>query len=258
MIAIGITAGVLTFVVWKVAFVSILAMLAAMLAAGTVIAAFALAKAFVDATVAKARLMRANETQKAGARRQTESADPGARSVTESGSSGADYGPENAARVDAAIDAVRRIAASEAARDGWLGDTDFTADIRAIADRYRKSHQLKLTAGKLSALANPSDDDRRIIADATAAARELDAAAGERVALIEKCATEARLIDESLRQERADAKTAQQRAELHAELSGMLYGIEATPAATAGPSTTADAVLARVEAYREIRQQIGR
>ena len=35
--------------------------------------------------------------------------------------------------------------------------------------------------------------------------------------------------DESLRTEREDARTAEQRAELHAKLSSMLYGIEAAP-----------------------------
>lgn len=77
----------------------------------------------------------------------------------------------------------------------------------------------------------------------------------ERVKLIEKCAAEAEAVDESLRKERADARTAEQRARLHAKLSSMLYGIQATP--DTGPlDSTADAVIARVEAYREIKHQI--
>ena len=62
-------------------------------------------------------------------------------------------------------------------------------------------------------------------------------------------------IDESLHAEREDVLVAEQRAELHAKLSAMLYGIAATPAAVA-PDSAVDAVMARVQAYREIKNQI--
>jgi hypothetical protein len=42
----------------------------------------------------------------------------------------------------------------------------------------------------------------------------------------------------------------------HAKLSGLLYGIEAAPDATTADSPAADAVIARVQAYREIKKQI--
>ncbi|MEZ5131298.1 MAG: hypothetical protein R2763_06150 [Mycobacterium sp.] len=84
-------------------------------------------------------------------------------------------------------------------------------------------------SGELSALENPSVDDRRILGEAQSAAADLERAAAERVELIERCATEARLIDESLRNEREDARTAEQRAQLHAKLGSMLYGIKAAP-----------------------------
>jgi len=75
------------------------------------------------------------------------------------------------------------------------------------------------------------------------------------VELIGKCAMEAQRIDKSLRTEREDARLAEQRAELHAKLSAMLYGIEATQ--DVGPTdSAADAVMARVQAYREIKNQI--
>ena len=73
--------------------------------------------------------------------------------------------------------------------------------------------------------------------------------------MIKKCALEVELIDKSLHDERQEAKTAGQRAELSAKLSAMLYGIEATP--DVKPTETAtDAVIARVWAYREIKNQI--
>jgi hypothetical protein len=164
-------------------------------------------------------------------------------------------GSENAALVESALDAVKQVGASEAARTGWLGDVDFTVDIQGITDNFQKAHALRKVADRLSALDKPSLDDRRILAEAKTTVANLELAAIERVELIGKCATEARLIDKSLSDERKDARTAEQRAELHAKLSGMLYGIEATPNTTPTDSA-ADAVMARVHAYREIKSQI--
>ena len=166
-------------------------------------------------------------------------------------------GKENAALVESTRAAVKQVAASEAAREGWLGDVDFTADIEGITDNFQKAHALRNVAKKLSALDKPSADDRKILVEATTTAANLECAAIERVELIGKCATEAHLIDESLQNERDDARTAEQRAELHGKLSAMLYGIEATPNTTSADSA-ADAVMARVQAYREIKNQIQR
>ncbi len=164
-------------------------------------------------------------------------------------------GSKHAAFVQSAQAAVKRVVASEAARAGWLGDVDFTTDVDGISSTFEKVHGLRQTADQLAALASPSPDDRQILADAKATADRLERVAVERVKLIDKCATEAKLIDESLRKERQEARTAQQRAELHAKLSAMLYGIEATPD-TGQMNSAAEAVMARVQAYREIKNQI--
>lgn len=164
-------------------------------------------------------------------------------------------GSTNAARVRSAQVAVKQVLGSEAARTGWLGDVDFSADIRGITDSFKKVHELRKVADQLSGLAKPSADDRKILAEAKTTATNLERAANERVDLIGKCATEAKLIDESLRTEREDARTAEQRAQLHAKLSSMLYGIEAAPSA-APLDSAAEAVIARVQAYREIKNQI--
>ncbi|MGV0741037.1 hypothetical protein [Mycolicibacterium sp. XJ870] len=164
-------------------------------------------------------------------------------------------GKENAALLESALSAVKKVAASEAARAGWLGDVDFSADIKGITDNFEKAYALHGVIGKLSALDNPSADDRKILAEAKITAANLEVVAIERVELIGKCAKEAQLIDKSLRTEREDARVAEQRAELHAKLSAMLYGIEATPETTQQDSAV-DAVMARVQAYREIRNQI--
>lgn len=166
-------------------------------------------------------------------------------------------GKKNAALVESAAAAARKVGASEAARAGWLGDVDFNADIKAITDKFEKAHALGKVAKELSALDQPSVEDRAILAEANATISNLESDANERVELIGKCAIEAGLIDESLKKERADARTAEQRAKLHAKLSAMLYGIEATPDLTSNDSA-ADAVMARVQAYREIKNQIQR
>lgn len=165
-------------------------------------------------------------------------------------------GPNNAAIVESALIAIQQIAGSEAAREGWLGEVDFSMDVRSVTGNFRKSHELRQIADKLSGLDNPGADDRRILAEATAAVAKLEASGLKRVELIKKCAREARLIDESLRKERADARTAEERAELHAKLSGMLYGIEAIPDTAPVESAAVEAVMARVQAYREIKKQI--
>jgi electron transfer flavoprotein alpha subunit len=164
-------------------------------------------------------------------------------------------GEENAAFVESALAAVKQVGASEAARAGWLGDVDFTADIREITDNFQKARAVRDVACELSALDKPSLDDRKLLAEAKTTAAKLERAAFERVELIGKCATEARLIDKSLQSERDEARTAEQRADLHGKLSALIYGIEATPDTTP-TSSAADAVMARVQAYREIKNQI--
>lgn len=166
------------------------------------------------------------------------------------------YG-RNAASVSSALRAVKKVVDSEAARAGWLGDIDFKPDTEVIVENFRKAHALQKVANRLSALDNPNADDRRILAEANATIAGLEAVALKRVELIKQCATEAEHIDESLKKERADARTAEERAELHAKLSGMLYGIEATPDTTKSDSAAA-AVMLRVEAYREVKNAIQR
>lgn len=164
-------------------------------------------------------------------------------------------GEKNASLVQTAKGSVQKVKNSEAARAGWLGDVDFTQDIKGITENFRKAFELRKVGDQLSALDNPGADDRKILDEAKASADHLEQVAIERVKLIGKCANEAQLIDESLRNERKDARTAEQRAELHAKLSAILYGIEAAPAYPV-QNTMADTVLARVQAYREIKNQI--
>ncbi|MGB0436046.1 MAG: hypothetical protein ACPHCN_13210 [Mycobacterium sp.] len=167
-------------------------------------------------------------------------------------------GPENAAVVESARAAVKRLRASEASRAGWLGDDfDFSVDVSAITDNFKQAYALRQAADALAALEDPGPDDVKLLAAAKANIANLETAANKRVQLIKRCAREAHLIDKSLRKERKDDLTAQQRAELRGKLSGMLYGSQATPDATP-TSDAADSVMARALAYREIKDQINK
>ena len=136
-------------------------------------------------------------------------------------------GKSGAALVKRAKSSVQQIESSEAAREGWLGEIDFAPDIEEIEGNLLKARALRGKADDLSSLPKPSDDDRRIIAEAKAALSHLERKTDERVKLLDRCATEADLIDDSLRKERDDAKLAAKRAELHGELAAMLFGVEA-------------------------------
>ena len=165
-------------------------------------------------------------------------------------------GKQGAARVKRANSSVQRIVSSEAAREGWLGDVDFTPDIEEIEANLRRARALRRKSDDLSSLPRPNDDDRKIIAEAKTTIAQLERKTKERVELLERCASEAHLIDESLRRERDEVKLAAKREELHGELAAMLYRIEAAGATPA--ESAADAVMARVQAYRDIKGQIER
>lgn len=47
-------------------------------------------------------------------------------------------GKQNAELVESTLSAVKQVAASEAARAGWLGDVDFSADIKGITENLER------------------------------------------------------------------------------------------------------------------------
>ena len=83
-------------------------------------------------------------------------------------------GKHGASLVKRAESSVRRVVSSEAARDGWLGDVDFTLDLEEIEANLLKARALRGTSGDLSALPKPNDDDRKIIAEAKATIAQLE------------------------------------------------------------------------------------
>lgn len=156
-----------------------------------------------------------------------------------------------------AKDAVKRIGATEAAREGWLGDSrdiSFSADLRLTEDQLAQIVTLRAKIGKAKRLPYGTDADKQMIKEAEAAAKRLETAVRERIKVIEGCARQAEEVDAILRDQRHRADVASQRDELRAQLAAMLSGVEL--AAQNQPSDSADAVLARVEAFRELKDSI--
>ncbi|WP_149480497.1 hypothetical protein [Mycolicibacterium sp. P1-18] len=166
------------------------------------------------------------------------------------------YGKPGAMAVMKAKSSVQLLMATEAASTGWLGDVDFASDLEEIEDHFRRIVALRIMVAELTALPKPNSDDRKILADAKATTSRLERKADERVKLLEQCASEARHIEDSLQQERDDARLAAAREKLHGDLAAMIYGAEST--APSSSESGADAVIARVQAYREIKGELER
>ncbi|MGW0157822.1 hypothetical protein ACWDUN_00730 [Mycobacterium sp. NPDC003323] len=165
-------------------------------------------------------------------------------------------GKRGAALLKRAKSSVQQVVSTEAAQLGHLGEVDFAPDVKDIEDSLRKLQALQAKSNELSGLPAPSSHDRDIVAHARSSITRLERRASERVKLLEKCASEAALIDDSLRKERDEKQLAAQREELHGELAALLY---VTDTAHAVPvESAADSVIARVQAYQEIRGQIVR
>lgn len=153
--------------------------------------------------------------------------------------------------------AVKRIAETEAAREGWLGDAaeiNFSADLLLTEDQLAKMVAIRAMIGEAKRLPKPTDDDKEMAKEAEAAVRKLEAAVRERIQMIEGCARKAEEVDETLRAERRRAEEAEQRDALRGRLGAMLSGVELTP--DSPPSDSVDAVNTRAEAFRELKDSI--
>jgi hypothetical protein len=152
---------------------------------------------------------------------------------------------------------VKRIAATAAAREGWLGDAegfDFAADLRLTEDQLAKIVALRATVGEYKRLPDPTDGDKTMTKQAEAAVKKLEAGVRERMRALEGCARKADEIDAELRDQRKRAEVADKRDELRGKLGAMLSGIELTPQSP--PSESVDRITSRAEAFRELKNSI--
>lgn len=168
-----------------------------------------------------------------------------------------DLGAGGARLYEQAAASVDKIAESEAARSGWLGDSadfDFRADMRAIADNLRRAEEIRKVTAEASAIRHFTESDKRMLQDAQHAVAKLEDSVRQRVSLIGKCAQHADDIDRALRDDRERVDMAKRRDDLRRRLGPMIYGAE--PMSTETTSESVDVVTARAAAFQELKALI--
>lgn len=168
-----------------------------------------------------------------------------------------EFGAAGARLYEQADASVSMIAASEAARTGWLGDPadfDFRADLEAIAANLRRAEKIRTVTADASSIRDFSPTDKQMLQDAKAEIAKLESSVKQRVELIGKCAQQAADIDRALRVERESVVMAKRREELRGRLGPILY--ESQPMPSDSPSESADVVTARAAAFHELKALI--
>lgn len=169
-----------------------------------------------------------------------------------------EFGSAGASLYERADEWVSMIAASEAARTGWLGnpaDFDFRADLEeAIAANLRRAEKIRTVTADASSIREFSQADQQMLHDAKVEIAKLETSVTQRVELIGKCAEQAADIDRALREERESVVMAKRREDLRGRLGPILYGSQQMPIDS--PSESADVVTARATAFHELKALI--
>lgn len=169
-----------------------------------------------------------------------------------------ELGPDGVALLDGAQAAISRIKSSEAASTGWLGDPedlDFTEDLAMIRVNSRATVELNRLIEESRSLPDPAPSDVALVDDARAQVKQLQSRSRSRVKALRECADKAEQIDQSLQDEREQARIAEQRDDVRSRLAAQLYGVEA--AQVQEPSPSLDKTSALAAAYIEIRGSLG-
>lgn len=164
------------------------------------------------------------------------------------------YTKAGLALLDRARSAVEDVRATEAARDGWLGevaDLDFGADLDHISDALLQARRIEKVVERTKKIPDPSPDDVAQLRDAEKAVKKLRAEAKNRAVILDGCLKQAREIDRLLADERRRQQIDEQRQAARRQLAAELFIDEVRPAAR--DSHTADAIAARVQAFKELK-----
>ena len=154
-------------------------------------------------------------------------------------------------RANAAVDEVR---STEAARGGWLGkptELDFSADVALISEALLQARRIEKVVERTKKIPDPSPDDVAMLRDAEKMVKTLRAEAKSRVRIIDDCVKQAREIDRLLAEERRQQEVDKQREAARRQLAAELFVAGVRPSAR--DSDTADAIAARVQAFRELK-----
>jgi len=154
-------------------------------------------------------------------------------------------------RANSAVDEVN---ATEAARDGWLGeptDFDFSADVGRISEALLQARRIEKVVERSKKIPDPSPDDVAMLRDAEKTVKTLRAEAKGRVKILDDCVKQAREIDRLLAEERHQQEVDRQREAARRQLAAELFVARVRPSTR--DSDTADAIAARVQAFRELK-----
>jgi hypothetical protein len=155
---------------------------------------------------------------------------------------------------NSAADTVR---STEAARDGWLGeptDLDFSADLTFISEALLQARRIDKVVERSKKIPDPSPEDVVMLRDAEKTMKILRTDAKSRVRIIEDCVNHAREIDRLLAEERRLQEFDKQRDAVRRQLAAELFVAEVR--SPARHSETADAIAARVQAFRELKNVV--
>lgn len=169
-----------------------------------------------------------------------------------------EFGEEGVRLIARASGAVQRILATEAAREGWLGqssDLDFSGDQIMITESLKRVTALRIVIAESVAMPDRTADDNRLIKDAENAQSDLQAAVRQRVRKLLACAHGAEEVDQVLRREREELLIADRRDDLRSRLAALVHRTEI--ASTNRDLDSADAVSARVAGFHELRCGLG-
>ena len=157
-------------------------------------------------------------------------------------------------RAHSAADDVR---ATEAARDGWLGesaDLDFSADLVLISEALLQARRIEKVMERTKKIPDPSPEDVDMLRHAAKTVKTLRTDAKSRVRIIDDCVRQAREIDRLLAEERRQQEFDKQREAARRQLAAELYVAEVR--SSPSESDTAEAIAARVQAFRELKNLI--
>ncbi len=169
-----------------------------------------------------------------------------------------ELGPNGVALLDGAEAAIDRIKRSEAASAGWLGkpeDLDFTEDLVMLRENARTTMKLTQLIEESRNLPDPAESDIAMLDDARTKVKLLESQSRARIKALRDCAERAEQIDQSLRDDREQARIAERRDDVRSRLEAQLYGVEA--ARQQAPSPSLDNTNALAAAFMEIRGTLG-
>ena len=120
-----------------------------------------------------------------------------------------------------------------------------------ISDTLLQARRIEKMVERTKKIPEPTRDDEAILREAETSVKALRAEVKQRVKILEGCATQAREVDRLLAEERRQQKLDERRDEARQQLAAELFHVGARP--TELESDTADAVAARVAAFRELK-----